>query len=50
VFTGEFITVSGSSSIVPEPTSIVLMTVGTLLGLGYLARRRARRQAWTRSQ
>ncbi len=50
VLANDFLTISGISSMVPEPTSIVSMTIGTLLGLGYLARRRARRQAWTRSQ
>jgi hypothetical protein len=40
----DILTVSGS--VVPEPASILSLTIGTLLSLGYLARR----QACTRSQ
>jgi hypothetical protein len=48
--TGDGLTISGV--VVPEPPSLVLMAVGSLLGVGGQAWRRAkaRGQAWTKSQ
>ena len=50
-YPGDGLTISGAV-VVPEPTSLVLVATGCLLGSVPLARRRVRRraQAWTRSQ
>jgi hypothetical protein len=42
------LTISGV--LVPEPSSLILVTLGTLAGVGYKFRRRALGHAWTRSQ
>jgi hypothetical protein len=48
IFTGDTLTVSGLA--VPEPASWISLTIGGAFPLAYALRRRARRQAWTRSQ